>query len=83
MAKSEAVKYKDYLIYPMALFLPPRKKWQAMVLITRDTHEGSTLPRSQSFPELPEMFDEEEPALTYALKYGLMLIDGNQQGLTI
>ena len=54
-----------------------------MVLITRDTHEGLTLPRTQSFPQLPEMFDDEEAALSYAVQYGQMLIAGEQQGLTI
>ena len=83
MAENDAVRYRDYLIYPMALYLPSRKEWQAMVLITRDTHEGLTLPRTQSFPQLPEMFDDEEAALSYAVQYGQMLIAGEQQGLTI
>ena len=83
MARSEALKYKEYLIYPMALYLPTKKVWQATVLITRDTHEDETPPHSQSFPQLAEIFNEEEAALSYALQYGLMLIDGKQQGLTI
>lgn len=83
MADNDAVAYKNYVIYPLALYLPAKKAWQAMVLITHDTQEGLTLPRSQSFPELPGMFDEEEAALSFALRYGQTLIDGKQQGLTI
>jgi hypothetical protein len=83
MAKNDAVAYKDYMIYPMALYVSPEEKWQPMALITRDTQEGLTLPRSQSFPQLSIRFDEEEAALGYAVQYGQMLIDGKQQGLTI
>ena len=84
MAKNDAIVYRDYLIYPLALYLPPTGKWQAMTLITRDMgDENLTLPRSQSFPQLPGMFDDEEAALSYALQYGRMLVDGKQQGLTI
>ena len=83
MTKNDAVAYKNYVIYPLALYLPAKEKWQAMVLITHDTQEGLTLPRSQSFPQLPEMFDQEAAALSYALRYGRSLIDGKQHGLTI
>ena len=83
MAKNDAVAYKEYMIYPMALYVSPEEKWQPMALITRDTQEGLTLPRSQSFPQLSIRFDEEEAALGYAVQYGQMLIDGKQQGLTI
>ena len=83
MAKNDAVAYKDYMIYPMALYVSPEEKWQPMALITRDTQEGLTLPRSQSFPQLSIRFDEEDAALGYAVQYGQMLIDGKQQGLTI
>jgi hypothetical protein len=83
MATNDAVAYKDYMIYPMALYVSPEEKWQPMALITRDTQEGLTLPRSQSFPQLSIRFDEEEAALGYAVQYGQMLIDGKQQGLTI
>ena len=84
MAKNDAVEYREYLIYHLALYLPPTEKWQAMALITRDTSDQNlTLPRSQSFPQLPGMFDDEESALNYALQFGRMLVDGKQQGLTI
>ena len=84
MTKNDAVTYKDYLIYPLALYLPPTEKWQAMALITRDmSDQDLTLPRSQSFPQLPGVFDSEEAALSYAVEYARKLVDGNQQGLTI
>ena len=84
MAKNDAVTYKDYMIYPLALYLPPTEKWQAMALITRDTSDQDlTLPRSQSFPQLPGVFDSEEAALSYAVEYARKLVDGKQQGLTI
>jgi hypothetical protein len=84
MAKNDAVPYKDYLIYPLALYVKPEAKWQAMALITRDMNdENLTLPRSQSFPKLPGMFDDEEAALDYALKYGRQLVDGGHDGLKI
>ena len=84
MAKNDAVTYKDYLIYPLALYLPPEDKWQAMALITRDTgDEDLTLPRSQSFPQLPGVFGNEEAALSYALEYARRLVDGKHLGLTI
>lgn len=84
MATNEAFAYKTYLIYPLAFYLSLEDKWQAMALITRDTSdEDLTLPRSQSFPELPGMFDNEEAALGYALEYGRNLVDGKHQGLTI
>ena len=84
MEKNDAVTYKDYLIYPLALYLPPTEKWQAMALITRDTSDQDlTLPRSQSFPQLPGLFDNEEAALKYALEYGRTLVDGTEHGLTI
>ena len=83
MAKNDAVEYKDYQIYPMALYMAPEQKWQPLTFITRDTQEGLTLPRSQSFSQLPVRFDEEEAALSYALEFGQLLIDGKQQGLTI
>lgn len=83
MSKNDVVKYKDYLIYPMALFLDIEKKWQPFALITRETDEGLTLPRSQSLPQLTIKFDDEDAALKYAAQYGQMLIDGKQKGLTI
>ena len=84
MAKNDAAVYGDYLIYPLALYLAPTQKWQAMAIITRDMNdENLTLPRSQSFSQLPGMFDDEEAALDYALQYSRMLVDGKQQGLTI
>ena len=84
MTKNDAVTYKDYLIYPLALYLPPTEKWQAMALITRDmSDQNLTLPRSQSFPQLPGLFDDEEAALSFAVEYARKLVDGMQQGLTI
>ena len=84
MAKNDAVTYKDYLIYPLALYLPPTQKWQAMALITRDMAEQNlTLPRSQSFPQLPGLFDDEETALSYAVEYARKLVDRKHEGLTI
>ena len=83
MTKSADVAYKDYVIYPMALFLEREKKWQPYALITRETDEGLTLPRSQSFPQLAVRFDDEDAALEYAVQFGQSLIDGKQQGLTI
>ncbi len=84
MEKNDAVVYRDYLLYPLALYLPPKKKWQAMVIVTRDAgDEDMTLPRSQSFPQLPDLFDEEAAALRHAVQYGKMLIDGRHQGLKI
>lgn len=84
MAKNDAVTYKEYLIYPLALYLPPEDKWQAMALITRDMNDQNlTLPRSQSFPQLPGLFDSEEAALSYAAEYARLLVDGKQRGLTI
>lgn len=83
MPKNVDVAYKDYVIYPMALFVDTEKKWQPLAIITRETDEGLTLPRSQSFPQLPIRFDSEESALDYALQFGRSLIDGKHQGLTI
>ena len=84
MAQNEAVTYRDYTLYPLALYVESERKWQPMVIITRDVqNEDLTLPRSQSFPQLPGLADEEETALRNALEYGRMLVDGRQQGLTI
>lgn len=84
MAQNDAVVYRDYTLYPLALYVAATRKWQPMVIITRDMQdENLTLPRSQSFPQLPGLADEEESALSSALEYGRMLIDGRQQGLTI
>jgi hypothetical protein len=83
MTKPDVVKYKDYVIYPMALFLPYEDKWQPIALITHDTQEGMTLPRSQSFSQLPDTFDEEEAALDFVVQYAEKLIDGKQPGLNI
>lgn len=84
MAQNDAVVYRDYTIYPLALYQASDGKWQPMVIITRDMqHEDLTLPRSQSFPQLPGLADEEETALRSALEYGRKLVDGREQGLTI
>ncbi|MBI4192455.1 MAG: hypothetical protein HY525_18200 [Betaproteobacteria bacterium] len=84
MAQNEAVTYRDYTLYPLALYVESERKWQPMVIITRDVqNEDLTLPRSQSFPQVPGLADEEEAALSNALEYGRMLVDGRQQGLTI
>ena len=83
MAKNEEVAYKNYVIFPMALYLPNEKKWQPFAVITRETDEGLTLPRSQSFPHLPVTFDEEETAIDFAVQYGQQLIDRKRHGLTI
>ena len=83
MVKNDDIAYKHYLIYPMAIYLEREKKWQPFALITHETDEGLTLPRSQSFPQLTNKFDEEEAALNYAVQYGRSLIDGKQQGLAI
>ena len=84
MAQNDAVVYKDYTLYPLALYVASKNKWQPMVVITRDMHdENLTLPRSQSFPQLPGLVDEQETALSNALEYGRMLIDGRERGLTI
>jgi hypothetical protein len=83
MPRNDDVSYKDYVIYPMAMFVDDEKKWQPLAVITRETNEGMTLPRSQSFPQLPVRFDSEDSALDYALQFGQWLIDGKQQGLTI
>jgi hypothetical protein len=84
MAQNDAVVYRDYTIYPLALYQESTGKWQPMVIITRDTtQEDLTLPRSQSFPLLPGLADEEETALSNALEYGRRLIDGSERGLTI
>jgi hypothetical protein len=83
MAQNEAVTYKEYMIYPLALYLPPQGKWAAMTLITRDMQDQNlTLPRSQSFPQLPGLFDDAS-ASKYALDYGRMLVDRKHSGLTI
>ena len=84
MAQNDAVTYRDYTLYPLALYVESERKWQPMVIITRDLpNENLTLPRSQSFPQLPGLADEEKTALSNALEYGRMLVDGRQQGLTI
>jgi len=84
MAQNEAVTYRDYTLYPLAMYLETERKWQPMVIITRDmANEDLTLPRSQSFPQLPGLADEEKTALGTALEYGRMLIDGRRGGLTI
>lgn len=84
MAPNEAVVYRDYTLYPLALYVASKGKWQPMVIITRDMqNENLTLPRSQSFPQLAGLTDEQETALSSAIEYGRMLIDGRQPGLTI
>jgi hypothetical protein len=84
MAQNDAVTYRDYTLYPLALYVESAGKWQPMVIITREMqNENLTLPRSQSFPQLPGLADEEKTALSNALEYGRMLVDGRHQGLTI
>jgi hypothetical protein len=84
MAQNDAVVYRGYTIYPLALYQDSTGKWQPMVIITRDMQEEDlTLPRSQSFPHLPGLADEEQTALTSALEYGRKLVDGTERGLTI
>jgi hypothetical protein len=84
MAQNDAVVYRDYTIYPLALYQAETGKWQPMVIITRDMQQQDlTLPRSQSFPKLPGLADDEESALKNALEHGRKLVDGSERGLTI
>jgi len=84
MAQDSAVIYRDYTLYPLALYLEAKRKWQPMVIITRDPKGvDATLPHSQSFPQVPGLADEEKTALESALEYGRMLVDGRRKGLTI
>ena len=36
MAQNEAVTYRNYTLYPLALYVESERKWQPMVIITRD-----------------------------------------------
>ena len=84
MAQNDAVVYHDYTIYPLALYEASSGKWQPMVIITRDMQEQDlTLPRSQSFRQLPGLADDEQTALNNALEYGRKLVDKTERGLTI
>ena len=84
MAQNDAITYRDYTLYPLAMYLESERKWQPMVIITRDMKdEDLTLPHSQSFPRLPGLADEEQTALSNAIEYGRMLVDGRRKGLTI
>ena len=90
MANEGPVVCGKYLLYPLALHLPQSRKWQAMVIVTRDRgdkksagadYDNPTLPHSKSFPSVPVIFDDEASAKAYALRYGQMLVAGHFKDL--
>ena len=78
--------YKEggYLIYPLGLYQPRTRQWQAVVIITleRLVAEGNpTLQHTKALPNPAELFATEMEAKEHALRYGRMLIASNHADL--
>ena len=82
MVEHEAVSCEEYFLYPLALFLPNTRKWQALVIITRKkVSAGTTSPNSKCFSATPLVFDDEASAKSCALRYGQKLVAEQFEGL--
>lgn len=78
--------YKEngYLLYPLGLYQPKTRQWQAVVIITLEKlmAEGNpTLQHTKALSGSTELFATEMEAKEHALRYGQMLIAGNHADL--
>ena len=78
--------YKEsgYLLYPLGLYQPKARKWQAVALITleRSVAEGNpTLQHTRALPSPSDLFATEMEAKEFALEYGRKLIAEKHPGL--
>lgn len=81
-SETQAETFGGYILYPLALHVPPVDRWQAVVVISRTSGEGdSTSTRSRAFPGTPVIFETADEAREYALRYGRMLISGSHSEL--
>ncbi len=66
-----------YLLYPLGLYQPKTRQWQAVAIITLEKllAEGNpTLQHTRTLPSPTELFSTEMEAKECALKYGRKLI---------
>ena len=69
-----------YLIYPLGLYQPKSRQWQAMVIITSEelvAVGNPTLQHTKALPCAGKLFLTEMDAKEHALRYGRMLISSD------